>query len=529
MLANVSKLLAKGYFGLPAITKRGSGCFGLVAWLLSLLGFCRSLGAADGGFGSQTISAGPWAQEYSLTLAPGWRSEGWGPLLNYEAQASQVQWGLAPLLSVTYDQAVDWEEVDFLYPLLTVDRFGKEYRIQFLQLVSFAGGRSQTGAVSRRFTLFPLYFQQRSPDPGLDYTAVFPFYGELKNRLMRDDIRFVMFPVYARSRKKDVVTDNILYPIFHIRRGDALHGWQFWPLYGEEHKGITTRTNTVGDFETVGGHDKQFILWPFFFNQHAGIGTTNAATYHAWLPFYSAQRSPARDSTTWLWPFITFTEDREKQYREWDAPWPLVVFARGEGKTANRIWPLFSQVRNPNLESDFYLWPLYKYNRFRSPPVDRERVRIGFFLYSDVTERIAATTNAVGSVRLDGPAEGAGRAPLRRTDLWPWFTARVDHQGNERFQMLAPLEPLLPNNKSIERSYSPVWSLWRSEKNAKTGAVSESMFWNLYRYETTPATKKGSLLFGLFQYQSTPEGKQWRVFYVPMKKGAAPRTTPADP
>jgi len=190
---------------------------------------------------------------------------------------------------------------------------------------------------------------------------------------------------------------------------------------------------------------------------------------------------------------------------------------------------LFSQVRNPNLESDFYLWPLYKYNRFRSPPVDRERVRIGFFLYSDVTERIAATTNAVGSVRLDGPAGGAGLAPLRRTDLWPLFTARVDHQGNERFQMLAPLEPLLPNNKSVERSYSPVWSFWRSEKNAKTGAVSESMFWNLYRYETTPATKKGSLLFGLFQYQSTPAGKQWRVFYVPMKKGAAPRTTPADP
>jgi hypothetical protein len=91
------------------------------------------------------------------------------------------------------------------------------------------------------------------------------------------------------------------------------------------------------------------------------------------------------------------------------------------------------------------------------------------------------------------------------------------------------LEPFLSTSKSIERDYSPLWSVWRSENNPRTGAASQSLLWNLYRRETTPGAKKCSLLFGLFQYQSTPEGKQWRVFYVPMKKGAAPRTTPADP
>ena len=39
------------------------------------------------------------------------------------------------------------------------------------------------------------------------------------------------------------------------------------------------------------------------------------------------------------------------KYREWDAPWPLIVFARGEGKTTTRVWPLYSRAHNATLES----------------------------------------------------------------------------------------------------------------------------------------------------------------------------------
>jgi hypothetical protein len=68
----------------------------------------------------------------------------------------------------------------------------------------------------------------------------------------------------------------------------------------------------------------------------------------------------------------------------------------------------------------------------------------------------------------------------------------------------------------VERDYSPVWSVWRSEKNAKTGASSQSLLWNLYRHERAPTGKKCSLLFGLFQYQSSAEGKRVRLFYIPV-------------
>jgi len=101
---------------------------------------------------------------------------------------------------------------------------------------------------------------------------------------------------------------------------------------------------------------------------------------------------------------------------------------------------------------------------------------------------------------------------------WPLFTSRTDFEGNHRLQVLSILEPLLPNSKSIERNYSPVWSLWRSERTAHGEAVDQSLLWDLYRRRVTPESKKTSLLFGLFKYQSTPNGKEWRVLGLPLSK-----------
>jgi hypothetical protein len=116
---------------------------------------------------------------------------------------------------------------------------------------------------------------------------------------------------------------------------------------------------------------------------------------------------------------------------------------------------------------------------------------------------------------------------LHRVDFWPLFTSRKDFEGNHRLQIFSILEPLLPNNSGVERNYSPLWSVWRQERNAKTGATSQSLLWNLYRRETRPDSKKCSLLFGLFKYQSTAGRARWRVFYVPL--GPSIKADPAAP
>ena len=448
--------------------------------------------------------AGPLYDHFDLTLAPGNRTEVVGPFYYSEQKESQRLWAVPPLFSWTRDPQTESEEIDFAYPLLTYDRYGDQYRWAFFQVLNFSGGPTQQETARDRFTLFPFYFQQRSSDATQNYTAFFPFYGHLQNRLFRNEIFFVMFPFYSQTRKQDVVTRNYVYPFFHLRQGERLSGWQFWPFFGQEHKEVTTRTNGFGEVETIGGHDKSFVLWPFYLRQNSGIGTTNPIGMKAFLPAYSQERSPQRDVTIVLWPFFSRIDDREKKYREWQTPWPFVVMARGEGKTTTRVFPFYSRAHTTTLESDFYLWPVYKYNRLHSDPLDRKRTRIFFFLYSDI---IAKNTET-------GATE-------RRTDFWPLFTRHRDFNGNTRLQVLAPIEPMLPNNKSIERDYSPVWSFWRAEKNSKTGAASQSLFWNLYRREAKPAFRKYSLLFGLFQYQSEAEGKRLRLFYIPLGKNKA--------
>lgn len=471
-------------------------------WLRFILWCASGLITFWGSTAHGEVDLGPIYDRFPLVLVPGDRTEVLGPLVSWESAESERGWGLHPLIYRRSDPVADFTEFDLSYPLLSYDRFGGSYRVHFLQLLSWSGGPSGDEEHKRRFTLFPLVFSQRSTDPDSNYFAIVPFYGRLKGRLLRDDIRFVLFPLYSKTRKKDVTTVNYLYPVFHKRTGDGLAGWQAWPLIGKETKALTIRTNSFGEAENIGGHEKQFALWPLYFKQRLGLGMEDEQLQQAIVPLFSIHRSRMRDSTTYFWPLgFTRTEDREKKYREWGMPWPLIIVARGEGKTADRIWPFFSRAKTPTAQSEFYAWPLYKRNRITSDPLFRERTRLLLFLYSDLVERNTTTGTA-----------------LERKDLWPLFTHRRDHSGNERLQVLSILEPLIPNNKSIERNDSPLWSVWRSERNARTGESSQSLLWNFYRRETRKESRKVSLLFGLVKHQTGPEGNRWRIFNIPAGK-----------
>ena len=467
-----------------------------VATTLLLAVYCVAMKSAAP---AAELHAGPLFDHFELTLEKGERTEAVGPLFYSEKKQTERVWAIPPLLSYAKDPITDTEEFDLAYPLISYDRYGQQFRLHFFQLISFSGGGTQPESDRNRFTIFPIYFQQRSTDPEENYTAIGPFYGHLRNRLFRDSIFYVMFPFYSETRRRDVITDNYVYPFFHLRHGEALKGWQVFPLIGREQKAVTIRTNNFGDLETIGGHKKFFALWPFYAKEITGIGTTNQTWQEVYLPAYSSTRSLNRDITTIGWPFFSFIEDREKKYREYQGPWPFVEFARGEGKTTTRVFPFFSRSHSASLESDFYLWPIYKYNRIQADPLDRHRSRILFFVYSDIVSKNTQT--------------GASQ---RRVDLWPLFSYRRDFNGNSRLQCLALLEAYLMGSHKFDRDYSPVWSIWRQEHNVQTGMASQSLLWNLYRRETGPESKNCSLLFGLFRYESNRERKSVRLLYIPI-------------
>lgn len=470
-----------------------------------------------GGWAGPTAldSAGPLFSAFDLTLEAGERTEALGPFFYSQAVDSHSGWGVPPLFSTFGDSELDSREYDILYPVLTYDRFGTEHRWQFLQWLSFAGSNTQPGAEQRRFTLFPIYWQQRSTDPAENYTAVWPFHGHLKRRLLRDEITFTLWPLYVRTLRTrgNIDTRNYIVPIFHNRTGDGLTGWQAWPLIGSESKVVTTNTNMWGDVESIPGHERQFLFWPFCLSETRGIGSTNQAEFRAMLPFFTSLRSPARDSTTYLWPFgLTRTEDRARRYSETQFLWPVFARARGEGKTVNRVWPLFGRTRTPQQERNFLLWPLYIHRTSQTEFLERERSRVLFFLYSDFREHRLPTDQS-----------------RRRVDVWPLFTHSRDLNGHTRLQVFAPLEPLIPDNKGVQRNWSPLWSVWRAEHNATNNAASQSLLWNLYRRDRNEAGTRTSCLFGLFQHHRTPHGSGLRLFFVPLKKSPNPVAPPIAP
>src|SRR2546428_7304184 len=119
-----------------------------------------------------------------------------GPLFYHRRSDTTRTWALTPLFSYTVDEDTDWAEFDFVYPIAGYDRFGSEYRFHIFQLFNFSGGKTQTDTNVDRFTLFPLYFQQRSTIPKKNYTAVLPFYGTLKHRLFIDEIHLLHMQNY---------------------------------------------------------------------------------------------------------------------------------------------------------------------------------------------------------------------------------------------------------------------------------------------------------------------------------------------
>lgn len=468
------------------------------AALLLLLGLTGAL------LKSTANGWGPLWDESPLTFGPGTRTEAVGPLWALESGEGSMLWRIPPLIAHSTDVDTERSEYDVLYPLFTWDRFGTEYRAQLFQLISFSGGNTVEDQSKKRTTLFPFYFRQTSSDPTNNYFALLPIYGHVRNRLLRDEVRFALAPLWIQSKRRGMVTDNFVAPFFHVRHGERLRGWQFWPLVGMESKGLTWRTNSLDEPEPVGGHRHFFALWPFYLNNKDGLETPRAVTNQAIIPLYSLQRSAARDNTTLLWPFFTHTVNREQQFVEWGVPFPFIGWARGPGKNANRLWPLYGNATNATTRQNFLLWPLYTHKRIVSGPLDRERTRFGFFAYSDLRQ-----SNTLAGTE------------FRRRDLWPLGTHQHEQDGRERLQVLAPLEPFFPNNKGFRRLWSPLWSIYRSERDPKRGCASQSLLWNVWRRDVSPTGSRTSALFGMVRTENTAQGRRWRLLGIGLHRRPA--------
>ena len=348
-----------------------------------------------------------------------------------------------------------------------------------LQVLSFAGGQEPEGNRQRPLHSLPALFPATllGAEPRTT-PRCFLFTATCKHRLFRDKIFFVMFPLYSQTRKKDMVTDNYLCPFFDTPPRRRPARLAILAAGRERAQGRDHADQRLRRGENHRRPRPVSSRSGRFYCKRPGIGTDDpqraaVAGVHSCLRL--RLRSPQRDSTTVIWPFFNYglmTAGRN------------ITNGRRRGRSSSSR---AAKARRPAR--------LAASTAARTTPPRRAISISGRFTSSTMSTRLRSTAgapasafscipNTDGEEHRDREATTAGRC-LAVLHLSPRFQ-RQQPAANP----CVLLEPFLPDNRSIERDCSPLWSLWRSENNPQTGATSQSLLWNLYRHETTPRRQK---------------------------------------
>ena len=445
-----------------------------------------------------------------------------GPLFKSQTHGDDSILAVRPLFYRTEDSREQTAQTSYLYPLASTDSSPRATTLQVLQLIQKNVYRKGEEEEERSSQFFPFYLQGESKKYG-QYTSFFPIYGDIYERLWRDEIHFVMFPLYSRTVNKGTTSRNYFYPFINTIDGDRESGFQLWPLYGQAAK--------------EGVYRKRFVLWPFFLSESRDLNTDNPKERFYLFPFYASLDSPQRTSRHYLWPFFghtvdwgkggtegeppapsfEFLEDYEERsggkLEEWDYFWPFWYTVRSDERNVDSWLPFYSKAESKESVKSWYLWPVYRTESLDSPLFKQDRERLLYWLYSDNRE--------------SWPVDGTSR---RKVALWPLFFYTKDPKGTMSLSFPAPVEPVL-DREGIEKNWAPFWRIYQQKWNDQ-GDSAASFLWNLYwheargedlAYEFFPlvsySTERGStdfrLLKGLVGYRNRSGAKQLTFLWLP--------------
>ena len=406
--------------------------------------------------GIETINLGPLFYMEKDNETGEKRIDALGPFVSYKKEAHETGYGLRPIFYNYRNDKKDRTAFDFLYPLSTYRTFEGDTKFQALMyILYYKTDLRESGFRERELTIFPFIFARQAEDPDRSFFAVFPIFGNMKNKYGKDEINFFMFPLFLQTKNYGVTNNNFLWPFIGVYSGNGAKGGRLWPIYGKK---------TVGD-----SLRDEFALWPIYMKRDREFYGARISSL-AILPFYYGMDMPGRKQRTYFWPFFTHIENTNRNFRRWDMSWPFVTFSRGD-VTTNRIFPLFSVKREEDFESGYVLWPLYSWRKHTLDDYEIKRRAIVFFLYKDVQN----------IPRVEGGRDS------RAINLWPLFTYRRTPDGKAYFRLISPLETFLQDNAPRERNWMPLWTIFSWYKDEEGNHVS-SFLWNTFR---TESTKKG--------------------------------------
>lgn len=345
-----------------------------------------------------------------------------------------------------------------------------------------------------RFTIMPLWISGKSAE-GESYAGLFPIYGDIREFLWQDEIKFVLFPVYAEHRRKETRSYHVLWPVISWTRGPGVWRRRIFPLYGESRR--------EGEWE------RRFILWPVWTSLRIP-GDEDQGGF-VLFPLFGYMALPDRQAWMLFPPFVRWS--RAEDGFSAAMPWPFVRIDREPDLRRTDIWPLWGRRREAGIVRGFVLWPLgHWYEVQRS----NEKLRSSTFLPlwyrrtlvagdGDEAQRLESTWKIWPLVSWRSRGEDSR---LRLLELWPG----ADIGPVER--NYAACWSVYTRTQSAEaREHDLLWGLFRSSR--ESGRIARWSLFPLVRYESADEDERyWSLLGGLVSRRQQGLHSRWRLLYV---------------
>ncbi len=312
------------------------------------------------------------------------------------------------------------------------------------------------------FSVFPFVFRDRDTvNPNEDAFAVFPLYGTINHSLVFGDVSFVLFPFYVNMHRPEGERYGAPWPFLQWQEGPEAGGGSFWPLGGH--------------FYAEGKYDHQYYFWPFIYRSVDGLDQPVPHVREGFLPFYAIDRSSELEDVSIGWPFGGWREEYDTGYTETRYFWPLWMQGRGPEETTERWLPFYLDERTPKRRDNWYMWPLVAYSEGRDDEFAFERRQFLYILYWDKTVYNLSEPEA---------------EPSRLVHLWPFYTEYHDGHGITQAQLFSPFAVFFPNSEPVKKLYSPLFALFRMERNANTGVTEQGVLWDfVHETKTEDSTR----------------------------------------
>ncbi len=411
------------------------------------------------------------------------RLKGLGPLLE-TARTDEGTSMLAtrPLFSTVEDPPNDRSIFDYAWPLANNRTTADENLWRFL---IFYGFNHTTNDAANRYRtwLIPFYFQGRD-ESGKTYRALFPVGGTIKDFVGRDEISFVLFPLYSYSTINDLKTHNVLWPLISRTTSDKGHIYRhrFFPFYSVNHH--------------EGKYHKRSFLWPIYTDVSYDYKHSKGGGF-VLFPLYGRLKLNTEDTWWVLPPFFRYTKGKDGMML--NAPWPFYQRKVTEDIDARIIWPIWGRKSVGTLERRFFLWPIFWTIHDNRADSDWKRFyAVPLYYDTKVYSR---------------PDPDSGKTPEmigRRNKIWPLYTYRRD--GDSSRLQVPDLWPF-GYAASVERNWSPLWTLYSRERNGES--VDQEILWGLYRNMKRGDEQRYWSIFPLFDYRRDAQvdqpAKSWNI------------------